>query len=148
MLFFFYGLCKLTLVGLVDTGTLTSAIPEADLFKIRSLAPQSIVNEGSAPNFQIMVANGHLETPKSTTELKFEVGDKEFQEIFIVMEKLTSPLIGLSILQRNNWILDMRQSVLTFPFFSMQSKTADQKYTNVMQPICNWKDITIPPKNR
>ena len=108
---------ELTLDDLVDTGALSSAIPEANLRKIRLLAPQSIVKEGPAPNFQIMVANGQLETPKSTVELKFEVGDIKFHEIFIVMEKLTSPLNGLSFLQRNNTILDMRQGVLKFPFF-------------------------------
>ena len=108
---------ELTLDDLVDTGALSSAIPEANLRKIQLLAPQSIVKEGPAPNFQIMVANGQLETPKSTVELKFEVGDIEFHEIFIVMEKLTSPLNGLSFLQRNNTILDMRQGVLKFPFF-------------------------------
>ena len=95
-----------------------------------------------------MVANGQLETPKSTVELKFEVGDIEFHEIFIVMEKLTSPLIGLSFLQRNNTILDMKQGVLNFPFFSMQLKTADHKYTNVMEPIYIREDVTIPPNGR
>ena len=79
--------------------------------------------------------------------MKFEVGDIEFHEIFIVMEKLTSPLIGLSFLQRNNIILDMRQGVLNFPFFSMQLKTADHNYTNVMEPICTQEDITIPPND-
>ena len=148
MLYFPMDFGELTLDGLVDTGALSSAIPEADLRKIRLLAPQSIIKEGPAPNFQIMVANGQLETPKSTVELKFEVGDIDFHEIFIVMEKLTSPLIGLSFLQRNNTILDMRQGVLNFPFFSMQLKTADHKYTNVMEPICTREDITIPPNDR
>ena len=148
LLYFPMNFGELTLDGLVDTGALSSAIPEADLRKIRLLAPQSIVKEGPAPNFQIMVANGQLETPKSTVELKFEVGDIEFHEIFIVMEKLTSPLIGLSFLQRNNTILDMRQGVLNFPFFSMQLKTADHKYTNVMEPICIREDVTIPPNDR
>ena len=144
MLYFPMDFGKLTLDGLVDTGALSSAIPEADLRKIRLLAPQSIVKEGPAPNFQNMVANGQLETPKSTVELKFEVGDIEIYEIFVVMEKLTSPLIGLSFLQRNNTILDKRQGVLSFPFFSMQLKTADHKYTNVMEPICIREDATIP----
>ena len=120
MLFSLMDFGELTLDGLVDTGALSSAIPEADLRKIRLLAPQSIVKAGPAPNFQIMVANGQLETPKSTIELKFEVGDIEFHEIFIVMEKLTSPLIGFSFLQRNNTILDIRQEVLNFFSFSMQ----------------------------
>ena len=71
MLYFPMDFGQLTLDGLVDTEALSSAIPEADLRKIRLLAPQSIVKEGPAPNFQIMVANGQLETPKITVELKF-----------------------------------------------------------------------------
>ena len=137
-----------TLDGLIDTGTHSSAIPEADFKKIRLLAPQSIVKEGPAPSFQIMVANGDVETLKSTVELKFEVGDIEFHEIFIVMEKLSSPILGLMFLQRNHTVLDMRQGILNFPFFSMQLKTADHKYSNVMEPILNPEDVTIPPNDR
>ena len=74
-----------------------------------------------------MVANGQLETPKSTIELKFEVGDIEFHETFIVMEHLAGPIIGLMFLRRNHTVLDMRQGILIFPFFSMQLKTADHK---------------------
>ena len=139
---------ELILDGLVDTEALSSAIPEADLRTIRLLAPQSIIKEGPAPNFQIMVAIDQLKTPKSTVELKFEVGDINFHEKFLVMEKLTSPLIGLSFLQRTNIILDMRHGVLNFPFFSMQLKTADHKYTSVMEPITTREDITIPPNDR
>ena len=147
MFYFPIDFGELTLDGLVDTGALSSAIPEADLLKIRLLAPQSIGKEGPGPNFKIIVANGQLER-KSTVELKFEVGDIEFHEKFIVMEKLTSPLIGLSFLQRNNTILEMRQGVLNFPFFSMQLKTADHKYTNVMEPISIREVVTIPPNDR
>ena len=51
-------------------------------------------------------------------------------------------------LQRNHTVLDMRQGILNFPFFSMQLKTADHKYSNVMEPILNPEDITIPPNGR
>ena len=95
-----------------------------------------------------MVANGQLETPKSTVELNFEVGDIEFHEIFIVMEKLTGPIIGLMFLQRNHKVLDMRQGILNFPYFSMQPKTADHKFFNVLKPILNPDDVTIPPNDR
>ena len=77
---------ELTLEGVIDTGAHSSAIPEAYLRKIKLLAPQSIVKVGSAPSLQILVANRDLETSRSTVELKFEVGDIEFQEIFIVLE--------------------------------------------------------------
>ena len=148
MLYFPMDFGELTIDGLIDTGAHSSAIPEADVRKIRLLAPQSIVKEGPAPTFQIMVANGQLETPKSTVELKFEVGDIEFHEIFIVMEKLTGPIIGLMFLQRNHTVLDMRQGILNFPYFSMQLKTADHKYSNVLEPILTPDDITIPPNDR
>ena len=95
-----------------------------------------------------MVANGKLETSESTIELKFEVGDIEFHEIFIVMEHLTGPIIGLLFLQRNHTVLDMRQGILNFPFFSRQLKTADHKYSNVLEPILNPTEITIPPNDR
>ena len=111
------------------------------------MAPQSIVKEGPAPSFQITVANGDLETLKSTVELKFEVGDIEFLEIFIVMEKLSSPIIGQMFLQRNHTVLDMRQGILNFPYFSMQLKTADHKYSNVLEPILNPEDVTLPPND-
>ena len=67
MLYFPMDFGELTLDGLVDTGALSSAIPEADLRRIRLVAPQSIIKEGPAPNFQIMVANGQLETPHGTS---------------------------------------------------------------------------------
>ena len=148
MLYFPMDFGELTIDGLIDTGALSSAIPEMDLRKIRLLSPQSVIREGPPPNFQIMVANGQLETPKSTIELKLKVGDIEFHEIFIVMEHLTGPIIGLMFLQRNHTVLDMRQGILNFPFFSMQLKTADHKYSNVLEPILNPTEITIPPNDR
>ena len=110
------GLGELTIDGLIDTGALSSAIPEMDLRKIRLLSPQSVIREGSPPNFQILVANGQLETLKSTIELKFEGGDIEFHEIFIVMENLAVPITGLMFLQRNHTVLDMRQGIFSSPF--------------------------------
>ena len=148
MLYFPMDLGELTIDELIDTGALSSAIPEMDLREIRLLSPQSVIREGPPPNFQIMVANGQLETVQSTLELKFEVGDIEFHEIFIVREHLTGPIIGLMFLQRNHTVLDMRQRILNFPFFSMQLKTADHKYSNVLEPILNPTEITVPPNAR
>ena len=64
------------------------------------------------------------------------------------MEQLTGPIIGLMFLQRNHTVLDMRQGTLNFLFFSMQLKTADHKYSNVLEPILNPTEITIPPNDR
>ena len=139
---------ELNIDGLIDTGALSSAIPEADLRKIRLLAPHTILKEGPPPEFQNMVANGQLEAPIATVELQFEVGDLQFREKFIVMTSLTSPLIGLLFLQRNGTILDMRQGILNFPFFSMQLKIEDRTYPNVIEPILNPVDTKLQPGKR
>ena len=137
MLYLPMNLRELNIDGLIETGGFPSAIPEADLRKIRLLAPHTILIEGPPPEFQIMVANGQLEAPIATVELQFEVGDILFREKWIVMTNLTSPLISLLILQRNSTIPDMRQGILNFPFFSMHFKNEDRTYRNVIEPILN-----------
>ena len=132
---------ELNIDRLIDTGALSSAIPEADLRNIRLLAPHTILNEGPPLEFQIMVANGQLEAPIATVELQFEVGDITFREKFIIMTNLTGPLIGLLFLQRNSTILDMRQRILNFPFFSMQDRT----YPNVIEPKINPVETILQP---
>ena len=139
---------ELNIDGLIDTGALSSAIPEADLRKIWLVAPHTILNEGPPPEFQIMVANGQLEAPIATVELQFEVGDITFREKFIVVTNLTSPLIGLFFLQRNNTIFDTRQGILNFPFFSMQLKNEDRPYPNVIEPILNPVETILQPGKR
>ena len=148
MLYFPMDFGELNIDGLIDTGDLSSAIPEADLRKIRLLAPHTISNESPPPEFQIMVANGQLEAPIATVELQFEASDITFREKFIVMTNLTIPLIGLLFLQRNSTILDKRQGILNFPFFSMQLKNEDRTYPNVIEHILNPVETTLQPGKR
>ena len=137
MFYFPMDFGELNIDGLIDTGVLWGAIPEADLRKIRLLAPHTKLNEGPTPEFLIMVGNGQLEAPIATVELQIEVGDITVREKFIVMTNLTSPLIGLLFLQRNSTILDMRQGILNFPFFSMQLIIEDRTYPNIIESILN-----------
>ena len=139
---------KLNIYGPIDTGALSQAIPETDLGKIRLLAPDTILNEGPPLEFQIMIANGQLEAPIATVDLLFEVDDITFREKFLVMTNLTSPLIGLLFLQRNNTLLDVRQGILNFPFFSMQLKNEDWTYPNVIEPILNTVESILQPGKR
>ena len=148
MLYFPMDFGELKIDGLIGTGALSSAIPEADLRKIRLLAPHTILNEGPPPAFQIMVANGQLEAPIATVELQFEVGDITFRENFIVMTNLTSPLIGLLFLQRNSTLLDMGQGTLNLPFFSMQLKNEDRTYPNVIESMLNPIETILQPGKR
>ena len=123
-------------------------IPGANLRKIRLPAPHTILNGGPPPEFQIMVANGQVEAPIATVEFQFQVGDITLREKFTVKTNLTSPLIGLLFLQRNSTILDMRQGILNFPFFSMQLKNGDRTYQNVIEPILNPVETILQPGKR
>ena len=143
MLYFPIDFGELTLDGPIDTVADSSVKPEADFRKTRLLAPQSIIKEGPVPSFQIMVANGDLETPKSTVvELKFEPGDKKFYEICIVMEKLSSPIIPKEPHSPGHAPRHPH-----FPYISIQLKTADHKYSNVMEPILSPPDVTTSPND-
>ena len=66
----------------------------------------------------------------------------------MVMTNITSPLIGLFSLQRNSTILDMRQGILNFPFFSMQLKNEDRTYLNVIEPMQNPVETILQPGKR
>ena len=145
MLYFPMDFGELTIDGLIDTGALSSAIPESDLKKIRLLTPKSIIEEAGPPNFHIIVANGGVEQPIGQVLLQFEVGDLEFQERFIVMKNLTNPLIGLTFLQRNNTVLDVRQAVLNFPLFSMHLETTDQPTPDTQKPLILKSDLYLHP---
>ena len=148
MLYFPMDFRELNNDELIDTGDLSSAIPEADLRKIRLLAPHTKLNEGPPPQFQIMVATGQLKAPIATVELQLEVGHITFREKFIVMTNFTSPLIGLLFLQRNSIVLDVRQGILIFPFFSMQLKNEDRTYPNVIEPILSPAETILQPGKR
>ena len=145
MLYFPMDFRELNIDRLIDTGALSSAIPEADFRKLRLLAPHTILNEGPPPEFQIMVAKGQSEAPIATVELQIGVNDITFRKKYKVMTNLTSPLIGLLFLQRNSTILDMRQRNLNFPFFSMQLKNGYRTYPNVIEPLLNPAETILQP---
>ena len=68
--------------------------------------------------------------------------------MFIVMENLTIQITGLLLLQINHTVLDMRLNTLKFLFFLMQLKKVDPRYSNVLEPILNPTETTIPTNDR
>ena len=97
ILYFPKNFGEIIIIGLIDTGALTCAISEACLRKIRLYAFQ-ISNEGPTLCFQLMEANGRLETPSATVELHFEFEDIVSKERFIVMTIQTRPVNELLFL--------------------------------------------------
>ena len=134
-----------TVDALVDSGAFVSAIAQDDLETIKQKAPNNILKIDDPPNFQIQVANGPLEKPISTATLKFEIGDNGFAEHFVVMKKLTGPIIGLHFMRNNSVVIDATHGLIHFPHLTMQVKTASSESTTKPQPVIMDEDLTIPP---
>ena len=91
------------------------------------------------------VANGQLEKPISTTTLKFEIGDNGFAEDFVVMKKLTGPILGLHFMRNNSVVIDTTHGLIHFPHLTMQAKTASSETPTKPQPVIMDQALTIPP---
>ena len=136
---------NLTVDALVDSGAFVSAIAQDDLESIKKKAPNNILKIDDPPNFQIQVANGQLEKPLSTAALKFEIGDNSFAEHFVVMKKLTGPIIGLHFMKNNSVVIDTTHGLIHFPHLTKQVKTASSETTTKPQPVITDEALTIPP---
>ena len=136
---------NLTVDALVDSGAFVSAIAQDDLESIKQKAPNNILKIDDPPNFQIQVANGQLEKPLSTATLTFEIGDKSFAEHFVVMKKLTGPIIGSHLMRNNSVVIDTTHGLIHFPHLTMQVKTASSETTTKPQPVISDEALTIPP---
>ena len=137
---------NLTVDALVDSRAFVSAIAQDDLETIKQKAPNNILKIDDPPTFQIQVAYGQLEKPISTATLKFEIGDNTFAEHFVVMKKLTGPIIGLHFMRNNSLVIDTTQGLIHFPHLTMQVKTASSEPTTKPQPVIIDEALTIPPE--
>ena len=128
----------------MNSGAFVSAIAQDDLETKKQKAPNNILKIDEPPNFQIQVANGKLEKPISTATLKFEIGDNGFAEHFVVMKKLTGPIIGLHFMRNNSVVIDTTHGLIHFSQLTMQVKTASIETTTKPQPVIMDEDLTIP----
>ena len=136
---------NLTVDALVDSRAFVSATASDDLDTIKQKAPKKFLRIDDPPNFQIQVANGQLEKPLPTATLKFEIGDNSFAEHFVVMKKLTGPIIGLHFMRNNSVVIDTTHGLIHFPHLTTQVKTASSETTTKPQPVITDEALTIPP---
>ena len=134
-----------TVDALVDSGAFVSAIAQDDLKTIKQKAPNNILKNDDPPNFQIQVANGQLGKPFSTATLKVEIGDNSFAEHFVVMKKITGPVIGLHFVRNNSVVINTTHGLIHFPNLTMQVKTTSSETTTQPQPVTTDEALNIPP---
>ena len=135
---------NLTGDALVDSRAFVSAIAQDDLETIKQKAPNNTLKIDDPPNFQIQVANGQLEKHLSIATLKFKIGDKSFAEHFVVMKKLTGPVIGLHFMTNNSVVIDTTHGLIQIPHLTMQVKTAASETTTKLQPVITDEALTMP----
>ena len=133
-----------TVDALVESGALASAIAQKDLDTIKAKAPNNVPKIGDPPNFQIQVANGQLEKPLAKTTLKFEIGENNFAEHFLVMRKLTGPIVGLPFMRDSSVMIGMTNGLKHFLHLILQVKEASSETATKPQPVITDDAMTIP----
>ena len=132
-----------TVDALVISGAFVSAIAKYDLDTIKDKAPNNTLKIDDAPIFQIQVANGQLEKPLATAILKIEIGDNTFAEHFVVIKKLTGPIVGLHFMGNNSVVNDTTHGLIHFPHSTMQVTTDSSETTTKPQPVITYAALTI-----
>ena len=132
---------KLTVVKETLAPTATN-----DLNITKEKAPDNILKNDHPPNFQLPVANGHLEKQLTTAAPKFEIGENLFAEHFVVIKKLTGRIIGSQFMKNNSVVVDTTRGLIYFPHLTMQVKTASRETTTKPQLVGFEDVLTIPLK--
>ena len=136
---------NLMLDALIDSGSLVGCISEADYRKIHQMSPKDIVKEMEPPPFELQVANGDIEAPTKTIIIQFECGDWSFKETFIVAQRLTGPILGLTFLKNNSAIQDVSQGLLHFPHLTYSIPTVENTRNRKLYRVDAKTPLTIPP---
>ena len=134
---------NLTVDALVDSRAFVSAIAQDDLETIKQKAPNNILKIDDPPNFPVQIAKGQLGKPLSTATLNFEIGNNSFAEHFVVMQKLTGPIIGLHFMTKNSVVFDTTHRLIHFPHLTMQVETVLSETTTKPQPVTTDEALII-----
>ena len=135
----------LTIETLVDSGAFVSADAQKELDVIKQQVQANIFRVDDPPNFQIQVANGQLEKPIATATVKFDIGDHNFAEHFVVMKSLSRPIIGLHFMRHNSVVMDTTRGLIHFQNLTMQVKSASGGTSAKLQAVLLHDSITVPP---
>ena len=137
---------NLTADVLVDSGAYVSASAQNDWDTTKQKAPHNILKIDDPRNFKIQVANVQLEKPLTKTTIKFEIRDNVFAEHFVVMKKLTGPILGLHFMRNNSVVIDTTHGLIHFPHLTMLVKIASIETTAKPQPVITDDVLTIPQR--
>ena len=94
------------------------------------------------PPFKVNYANAELQQPLATYTLRFKFGDYTFEEMFIIINQTSLPIMGLAFLRKHAAIYDTAQGTIDFPKIQITIALSDE-----MQK-CNLKPITAKTEGK
>ena len=109
--------------------------------------PNNIFKIEDSAIFQIQVANGQLEKQTATTTLNLDNADNTNDEYFVVIKKLTDPIIGLHFMRNNSVVIERTHGLSHLPHLTMQIKTTPEM-TAKPQVVLIDDALTIPPRTK
>ena len=74
-------------------------------------APNNILKIDDPSNFQVQVENCQLKKILATAASKLDIGENTFAEFFVVLKKLTQPIIGVHFMRNK---IDTTHAYYTF----------------------------------
>ena len=93
----------------------------------------------------MQLVDSQLEKPLTKGTPNFDFGDNTFAERFVVMEKLTGPIIGLNFMKNKGVFLEMAHGLTYFPHLAMQIKTTSEMSANP-QAVLTDDALALPPR--
>ncbi len=115
--------------ALVDTGACLSAIPLSLFNTLNEGSPENIKICAEKPNFQVQAANGDNCNVLFKTVISFELGGQKFNEEFLVLDKMNTPLLGLPFFIYNKIDLLTSKGMLQMPNMTYQLNTMRKPLT-------------------
>ena len=109
------------------------------------MSPNNILQEADPPPFKLQVANGDIETPIKTIQVQFEIGDWTFKETFIVANKITGLILGLTFLKNNSAILDASQGLVHFNHLTYAINPASDEQPTKPHEVIILNQTTLAP---
>ena len=134
--------------GLLDTRVIQSALSEAELRRIITAYPAALLQELPAPEFKVQIANGNIVPVRKQVLLRFFIGDKIFEETFMVLPTMGNILIGMSFFKKYSVILDLANNIVKFPDITLQLRSGNGKNKNKLLELKTTQKIVIQPNHQ
>ena len=138
---------------LIDSGATVSAIPLKEYTRLKRVAPEAITElPGEQDRYRVSAADAHNITPLRAIKLRFTMGDRPYEEMFLVLKTMNGPLLGYCFLWDNDLDLLTRSKCLatkdlTFQLNAVITEEGKKKRVKTPKgiPVTCAKTLTIPP---